>query len=92
MDVGPHSLLPTFIWSNIGGDARGNIKFIDLDFADNFAILLKSLESLVATLDAFSNDALRSPGSRPRLCPSDFLFPGQPWLEEAHRMTKEVVA
>ena len=34
-----------------------NIKDNDLDFADDLAILSESLETLVATLDAFSNEA-----------------------------------
>ncbi|XP_069989613.1 uncharacterized protein [Penaeus vannamei] len=35
----------------------GNIKVTDLDFADDVAILYESLESLVAVLDTFSNEA-----------------------------------
>ena len=39
------------------GATLGNIKVSDLDFADDVAILSESLESLVAALDAFSNEA-----------------------------------
>lgn len=39
------------------GTTLSNIRTTDLDFADNIAILSKSLEFLVAALDAFSNEA-----------------------------------
>ncbi|XP_069971442.1 uncharacterized protein [Penaeus vannamei] len=39
------------------GATLGNIKVTDLDFADDVAILSESLETLVAALDAFSNEA-----------------------------------
>ncbi|XP_069977674.1 uncharacterized protein [Penaeus vannamei] len=39
------------------GATLGNIKVTDLDFADDVAIISKSLETLVVALDAFSNEA-----------------------------------
>lgn len=39
------------------GATLGNIKITDLDFADDVAILSEFLGSLIAALDAFSNEA-----------------------------------
>ncbi|XP_069972443.1 uncharacterized protein [Penaeus vannamei] len=39
------------------GTLLGNIKVTDLNFANDVAILSESLETLVAALDAFSNEA-----------------------------------
>ena len=38
------------------GATLGNIKVTDLDFADDVAILSKSLETLVVALEAFNNE------------------------------------
>ncbi|XP_069982357.1 uncharacterized protein [Penaeus vannamei] len=49
--------IPTQLIGLICGATLGNIKVTDLDLVDYIAILSESLESLVAALDAFSNEA-----------------------------------